>query len=213
MLPSAIKPAGEALEGCDVIVALGGPVFRYYPFVPGKIIPAGSKLFQITDNPTDNATAWIGDAFFADPARAAAILAEAVGPSSRPKPAPRPALPEPKAGSIITADFLYHLVEKVRPADSLIAQESLSTLKQLRQRIPTVRPRSFFSMSSGVLGYGLPAAVGGRDRAAGAGIEAQDDLPRGRRRIQLRDPGALHGGARRRRTSSSWSCATARTIS
>jgi benzoylformate decarboxylase len=30
----------------------------------------------------------------------------------------------------------------------------------LRQRLPTNRSRSFFSMSSGVLGYGLPAAVG-----------------------------------------------------
>jgi benzoylformate decarboxylase len=44
--------------------------------------------------------------------------------------------------------------------DSVIVQESLSTLKSLRQRLPTSRSRSFFSMSSGVLGYGLPAAVG-----------------------------------------------------
>jgi benzoylformate decarboxylase len=33
-------------------------------------------------------------------------------------------------------------------------------MKALRQRLPTSRSRSFYSMSSGVLGYGLPAAVG-----------------------------------------------------
>lgn len=66
----------------------------------------------------------------------------------------------PLSSPLITADYLYHAIDEVRPNDSIIVQESLSTLKTLRQRLPTGRSRSFFSMSSGVLGYGLPAAVG-----------------------------------------------------
>lgn len=42
----------------------------------------------------------------------------------------------------------------------MIVAESLSTAAKLREQIPTAQSRSFFSMSSGVLGYGLPAAVG-----------------------------------------------------
>jgi benzoylformate decarboxylase len=74
-------------------------------------------------------------------------------------------------GSKITADFLYHAINQARPDDSVLVQESLSTLKALRQRLPTGRSRSFYSMSSGVLGYGLPAAVGvalaERDKGSG----------------------------------------------
>ncbi len=86
--------------------------------------------------------------------------AKLLPPSSRKAPEPVPQSPEPPVGEIVTADYLYYLVEKLRPKDSVIAQESLSTLAQLRNRIPTTEPRSFFSMFSGVLGYGLPAAVG-----------------------------------------------------
>jgi benzoylformate decarboxylase len=87
-------------------------------------------------------------------------LAEHVSPSDRAPPAVRAKLEPPVAGPAITADFLYHEINRARPDDSLLVQESLSTLKALRQRLPTAHSRSFFSMSSGVLGYGLPAAVG-----------------------------------------------------
>jgi benzoylformate decarboxylase len=159
-LPSAIKPAGEALRGADVVVVIGAPVFRYYPYVAGEVIPQGVKLFQITDNPADIGSAWVGDGFLADPARACAVLADALPSTERTAPPPKQALPLPESGKIITPDYLYHTLAKVRPEGSVIAQESLSTMKALRLRLPTSRSRSFLSMSSGVLGYGLPAGVG-----------------------------------------------------
>ena len=159
-LPSAMKQASEALAGADVVVVLGAPVFRYYPYVAGDVLPLGARLFQITDNPADNGSAWVGDAFLADPARACAVLADALPDSTRPAPSPRPALSAPRAGGIITPDGLYAAIAKLRPEDAILAVESLSTFKALRQRLPTDRPRSFLSMASGVLGYGLPAGVG-----------------------------------------------------
>ena len=160
VLPAAIKPLGEALDGCDVVVVIGAPVFRYYPFVGGPVVPEGSRLFHVTDNPGDAGAAWIGDSFLADPARACAVLADALPPNWRAAPDPIAACGEPEAGERITPDFLYAAIGRTRPADSVIVQESLSTMKALRQRLPTSDSRSFFSMSSGVLGYGLPAAVG-----------------------------------------------------
>ncbi len=160
MLTSAIGPLGKQLEGHDVIVVIGAPVFRYYPYVPGDYIPAGSRLFHITDDPNEAGRAPVGESVLADPGRACAVLAEHVATSDRAPPPAIPRLTAPEAGSLITADFLYHAVNETRPNDSVLVQESLSTLKALRQRLPTSRPRSFFSMSSGVLGYGLPAAVG-----------------------------------------------------
>jgi benzoylformate decarboxylase len=160
MLTSAIGPLAEQLEGHDVIVVIGAPVFRYYPYVAGNYIPAGSCLFHITDDPNEAARAPVGESILADPGRACAVLAELVPVADRLPPLPRAPLAPPSAGPVITADQLYHAIDEARAADSIIVQESLSTLKTLRKRLPTSQSGSFFSMSSGVLGYGLPAAVG-----------------------------------------------------
>jgi benzoylformate decarboxylase len=159
-LPPAIRPLCESLTGHDVIVVIGAPVFRYYPYVEGDYIPRGSRLFQITDDPSEAGRAPVGDSILADPGRACAVLAELLAATDRPLPEPRPRLAAPPSQGVITPDRLYYTIDKVRPLDSVIVQESLSTMKALRQRIPTSQPRSFFSMSSGVLGYGLAAAIG-----------------------------------------------------
>jgi benzoylformate decarboxylase len=160
VLTSAIGPLCEQLEGHDVIVVIGAPVFRYYPHVPGEYVPAGSQLFQITDDAAEAGRAPVGTSVLADPGRACAILAEHIPVSGREPPSARPALKLPDAPPIISAEFLYQVINEARPHDSVVVQESLSTLKALRQRLPTGSPRSFFSMTGGILGFGLAAAVG-----------------------------------------------------
>ena len=159
-LLSGESSACKQLEGYDLVVVIGAPVFRYYPYAPGKPVPDGTRLFHLTDNPEETARAVTGDSILCDPGRACATLVELLPTTSRKAPSPLPPSPEPVVAEKITADYLYHMVAKVRPVDSVITQESLSTLGLLRDRIRTSKPRSFFSMFSGVLGYGLPATVG-----------------------------------------------------
>lgn len=160
MLPPAIGPLSQALNGHDVIVVIGAPVFRYYPFVPGEYLPDGAELFHITDDSSEAARAPVGTSILADPGRSCAVLAAAVAPVDRALPAPRVVPAATLSDDHITAAALYQAIQALRPAQSVIVQESLSTVRQLRDQIPTDQPRSFFAMSSGVLGYGLPAAVG-----------------------------------------------------
>lgn len=159
-LLSGMSSVCKQLEGYDLIVVIGAPVFRYYPYAPGQPIPDGARLIHITDNPEESARAVIGDSILCDPGRACATLAGLVPATTRKAPDPLPPMPEPVVGEQITADYLYYTIAKVRPSNSVITQESLSTLGVLRNRIRTTEPRSFFSMFSGVLGYGLPATVG-----------------------------------------------------
>jgi benzoylformate decarboxylase len=159
-LPGAIGPLCEHLEGHDVIVVIGAPVFRYYPYVGGEYIPKGSRLFHITDDPNEAGRAPVGESILADPARACAVLAELLDAPTRDVPAERKRLSPPEDGKIITPDRLYFSINQARPDDSVVIHESMSSLKALKQRIPTAHSRSFFSMAGGVLGYGLPAAVG-----------------------------------------------------
>ena len=159
-LLSGMSSVCKQLEGYDLVIVIGAPVFRYYPYAPGEPLPKGTRLIQLTDSAEEAARAVVGESILCDPGRACATLVELLPATTRKAPTPVAPSPEPKVDKIITADFVYYTVEKLRPKDSVITQESLSTLGQLRDRIRTTEPRSFFSMFSGVLGYGLPAAGG-----------------------------------------------------
>ena len=160
VLPAAIQPLSDALKGHDLVVVIGAPVFRYNPFVPGPVLPSGARLIQITDNSTDAAAAWAGDSILAGPARTCALLVDAIPPRGSATASARAPEPEPRRTSPLSPDALYAAIQQARPAHSILDQESHSTLQDLRKRLPTAHPASFFSMASGVLGYGLPAAVG-----------------------------------------------------
>lgn len=160
VLPAAIKPLSEKLEGSDLAIVIGAPVFRYYPYIPGDYLPRGTRLIHITDNPSEAARAPVGDSVLADPGTACGTLADLVSAATRPMPSPNPPSPEPPARATISADYLYYTINQVRPADSILVPESLSNLRALKKRLPTASPRSYFASFSGILGYGLSASAG-----------------------------------------------------
>jgi benzoylformate decarboxylase len=158
--PAGIGLLSKAFEGHDLILVIGAPVFRYYPYVPGSYLPEGTRLIQIVDDPQEAARAPVGDSILADPGRACEVLADMIPQSTRPRPSPAAPMEKPEVKSTISPDLLFYSLNSLRPENSILVQESLSNLKMLRKRLPTSKRLSFFSMTSGVLGYGLPAAVG-----------------------------------------------------
>ena len=54
-LPFAIAPLAEKLKAHDLVVVIGAPVFRYYPYVPGDYLPDRTRLLHITDDPAEAA--------------------------------------------------------------------------------------------------------------------------------------------------------------
>ena len=65
-LPFAMGPLSKKLEGHDVALVVGAPVFRYYPYVPGPYLPAGLRLLHISDDPAETARAPVGDSLLGD---------------------------------------------------------------------------------------------------------------------------------------------------
>ncbi len=159
-LPFAIGPLGEKLAGHDIVLVVGAPVFRYYPYVPGEFLPDGLRLIHITDDPAEAARAPVGDSILGDSGLAVSSLAGMVMRSDRPLPTPRETPAAPEAKVPMTPDYLFSALSEARPENAVIVQESPSNMKPLRMRLPTTRPASYFSMASGGLGFGLPAAVG-----------------------------------------------------
>src|SRR3954453_19643244 len=62
VLPPAIGPVSETLSGHDLILVLGSSVFPYYPNIPGPLLPEGTELVAITNDPDEAARAPMGDA-------------------------------------------------------------------------------------------------------------------------------------------------------
>lgn len=161
-LPFAIEPLSTALEGHDLVVTVGAPVFRYYPYTPGEYLPAGARLLHITDDPAEAARAPIGDSMLGDTRLALEGLLASVRPGRYPAVPERESqreLPD-RSGSALTPAEVFATVESVRPADAVLLIESTSNIAEFHNRVRITRPHSFSLFASGGLGWALPAAVG-----------------------------------------------------
>ncbi|MBB3808336.1 benzoylformate decarboxylase [Pseudochelatococcus contaminans] len=168
-LPFAKGPLSKKLEGYDVAIVIGAPVFRYYPYVAGEYLPEGLHLLHITDDPAEAARAPVGDSLLSDAVLAVEELTRLV--KSRPassdsvakqahRLAPHPAAPAPQAGSVLSALQLFETLRAAAPADTVLVEESPSNLGELHTAWPIDREDSFYTFASGSLGWNLPAAVG-----------------------------------------------------
>jgi benzoylformate decarboxylase len=162
VLPPAIGPAGQALEGHDLVLVLGSSVFPYYPYLPGPALPEGTALVQVTSDPDEAARAPLGEALVADVALTAQALADLVSASDRALPEPLPPAPAPAedAGDPPAPGDVLGVLGALLPADAVIVLEAPSATLALRNRLRLSRPGSYFFGAGGGLGFGLAAGIG-----------------------------------------------------
>lgn len=169
-LPFAIGPLAKKLEGHDLAIVIGAPVFRYYPYVAGEYLPDGLRLLHITDDPSEAGRAPVGDSMLCDPVLALETLhtltkERQAGDISVTKQAHGMA-PHPAATTTIQTEeplsalTLFKTVRNATPADTILIEESPSNLGELHTAWPIDKPDSFYTFASGSLGWNLPAAVG-----------------------------------------------------
>ncbi|GAB1438511.1 benzoylformate decarboxylase [Providencia sp.] len=167
-LPFATKPLSEKLNGHDLAIVIGAPVFRYYPYVSGSYIPDGLRLLHITDDPIEAGRAPVGDSLLSD---AVLALEGLIGLVDARKPAktvfkqahgmaPHPAADVQSANSVLSAAQLFRTLREVSPENTILVEESPSNLGELHQAWPVTLPDSFYTFASGSLGWNLPASVG-----------------------------------------------------
>ncbi|WP_264028577.1 benzoylformate decarboxylase [Mycolicibacterium aichiense] len=170
-LPFAQGLLSQQLAGHDLIVVIGAPVFRYYPWVPGPYLPSGAELLHVTADPDESARAPVGDSVIADPVlaiealcelvpqRAAAPAVQTVEHRMAPHPPAEPSVAADDAGPL-TPRALFRLLRQSFPPETVLVEESPSNLADLHAEWPVTEPDSFYTFASGALGWDLPAAVG-----------------------------------------------------
>jgi benzoylformate decarboxylase len=160
VLPPAIGPVGQTLEGHDLILVVGSSVFPYYPHIPGPLLPQGAKLVAITSDPDEAVRAPMGDAIVADVKLSLEALLAAVPESTRPAPEPNPGPQEIPPTDPLNASTVHTALREVLPEDAIIVLESPSSTLALRNQLRLSRPGSYYFSAGGGLGFGLSASVG-----------------------------------------------------
>ena len=159
-LVPAQRPLAEQLAQYDAVLVLGAPVFLYYAYVPGDVVAPGTELFQVTNSPFDAAAALSGASIVGNLRIAADYICRRAQTIDRPGPPPRPQPADPKPECPITPAYLFRVLNRLLPPDTVIAEECPSSKGDLDRYVELDEPRSFYSVRSGILGFGLPLAVG-----------------------------------------------------
>jgi len=160
-LPAAIGPLSDKLKGHDLIVVIGAPVFRYYPYVPGKYLPNGAELVQVTDDPDEAAKAIVGDSLVSD----AGLFFDAILPlikvraSHSNKPL-RTAPKKPDHGLPLTPLSVFATLRAHSPEKIVVSNESPSNTADFQDQFRFDQPDCFYTFASGGLGWNMPASVG-----------------------------------------------------
>ncbi len=160
VLPPAIGPLAQTLEGHDLILVAGSSVFPYYPHIPGPLLPEGASLVAITSDPDEAARAPMGDALLADVKLTLEALLEAVPESGRPAPEPNEGPQEIPASDPLNPSTVHSALAEVLPEDGIVVLESPSSTLALRNQLRLSRPGSYYFAAGGGLGFGLAASVG-----------------------------------------------------
>jgi benzoylformate decarboxylase len=150
----------EALREHDLVVVIGAPVFTFHVEGHAAIFDGATEIFQITDDPHAASTTPVGSSIVATMRLALEALLALLPETKRKPPAGRVLLPPPAAADPIPVEYLLHTLAQAMPADAALVEEAPSHRPAMQKYMPMRGQDSFYTMASGGLGFGLPAAVG-----------------------------------------------------
>ncbi|RKF22702.1 benzoylformate decarboxylase [Altericroceibacterium spongiae] len=156
-LPAMREDIVRLLDGHDMILVAGAPVFTYHVEGEGPHWPPHATLAALSDTESHLA-ALPGDALgvLGSVAPALAALAEKVQPRAFAGSAHALAAPEAR----MTDSYVLSRIAALRPANAVVVEEAPTARGPMHDNLPILREGGFFTCASGGLGYGLPAAIG-----------------------------------------------------
>ncbi|MBV9455387.1 MAG: benzoylformate decarboxylase [Rubrobacter sp.] len=160
-LPLAQAPIADQLSEYDIVLVLGAPVFRYFPYDPGPPVKRSSQVIHVTDNPEEASRAATGIGVMGDVALAVRRLTERLPKKAdRTAPSSPAEVPAPEAKDPLPVDYVLHALSQHLPDWAIVVEETPSSRMLLHKYIRIKWPGGFYSAASGGLGFGTSAAIG-----------------------------------------------------
>ncbi len=164
-LPADRTRLRATLAPYDVVLCVGAPVLRQYPYRPGPLTEPGTRLAIVTDDPAEAQRAPVDLAVVAPlPAFCAELAARVPERTDAEAPAVPRAVPPPppRDGEPLRAAHVLAALAERLPEDTVLVEETPSSRPDLHALVPARRPLGFLSAAMGGLGFALPAAIGVR---------------------------------------------------
>lgn len=161
-LPPGRVELRTALTGHDLVLAVGAPVFRQYPYEPGPLLPPGTRTVAVSAHADDLHHSSAELAVHGDPAAVCAALLDAVRARPAAPPAGPAAVPIPEYHGVLLPEHVFAALAERLPADAVVVEETPSSRPLLERQVPAREPLGFLSAAMGGLGFALPAAAGVR---------------------------------------------------
>jgi len=162
-LPPMRERIVETLAGHDLVVAIGAPVFTYHVEGNGPHLPEGTALVQLIEDPHIAAWAPTGTSVVCSLRLGLLDLLARPAPPARALPPARQAPPRahaPEDGKRMPVAYVLQTLAELRDRASIIVEEAPSSRSVMHDYLPIHGPETFYTMCSGGLGHGMPAAVG-----------------------------------------------------
>jgi benzoylformate decarboxylase len=165
-LPAMREKIVALLAGHDLIFALGAPAFTYHVEGAGPHVPGGAQLVQLIEDPgiaawAPEGTSAVGGIRLGVQDLLARPAPPALAQRERPKPrAPRARIEPDATGPLMSVAFVMQTLAEVRDPHSIVVEEAPSSRPVMQAYLPILHSETFYTMCSGGLGHGLPAAVG-----------------------------------------------------
>jgi benzoylformate decarboxylase len=159
-LPAARERIVALLEGYDTVFAIGAAAFHYHVEGSGLYVPAGCELLQLIDDPGIAAWTPVGASAFGSIRIGVEELLARPAPSQRALPPARVAAPRASGSSPMSVAYVLQTLAELRDPLSVVYEEAPSARPVMQRYLPFDAPGCFYTMCSGGLGHGLPAAVG-----------------------------------------------------
>ena len=162
-LPAMREKIVGLLAGHDLIFALGAPAFTYHVEGNGPHVPEGALLCQLTDDPATAAWTPVGMAAVGSIRLGVRDLLARPAVNTRSVPVPRPERPRalpPLAAERMSVAYVLQTLNEVRDPMSIVVEEAPSARSVMQNYLPITQSEGFYTMDSGGLGWGMPAAVG-----------------------------------------------------
>ncbi|MDN4574896.1 benzoylformate decarboxylase [Pandoraea cepalis] len=150
----------QALSGHDFVFAVGAPAFIYHVEGSGPHVPPGTTLCQLVDDVTVAAVSPSGMSVVGNVRLGLLELLARSATPLRALPQARAPLPRAEPSARMTPAFALQTLADVRDAEHIVVEESPGSRRTMQGYLPFTEPHTFYTMASGGLGYGMPAAVG-----------------------------------------------------
>lgn len=159
-LPAMRERIVATLAEHDLVLVLGAPAFAYHVEGEGPHVPPGTALWQIVDDPHTAAWTPSGNSVVASLDLAIAALIEGTKPVKRRTPPRRPVPVPEEASQPMSVAYVLQALDQARGGRDVVVEEAPGSRGVMQQNLPMNGADSFYTMASGGLGFGMPAAVG-----------------------------------------------------